>query len=404
MGVDETTVGGFLSPERSLEEIAEAAGVKRVHFIAWRDLDDPEAGGSELHAHRIATLWANAGVQVTFRTSAVNGQRPTIERSGYRVKRSGGRYSVFPKAALEASYLSLGKIDGLVEIWNGMPFLSPLWARVPKVVFLHHVHAEMWRMTLPPWLARIGEITERSFAPLVYKKTRIVTLSQSSRAEIAGMLKLPLENIIVVPPGVDRRFNPHRSDEKASHPLLLAVGRLVPVKRFELVLDVFSRLHDRYPEMEALIVGEGYKRTYLEDKIGKLGATKWIKLLGRVDDADLIELYRKAWVLVSTSLREGWGMTVTEAAACGTPAVVTKIAGHADAVIDGKTGFLVENINQMIDRVDRLIKDELLRKRMGVAAAERATQLTWESTAKGALLALAEEVLARRQRSRHTVA
>ncbi len=389
--------------EQSLTEIAETVGMRRVHIIAWRDLDDPEAGGSELHAHRIATLWADAGIQVTTRTSAVVDQRSTIERSGYKARRSGGRYSVFPRAALEAAYLSLGQIDGLVEIWNGMPFLSPLWAHVPKIVFLHHVHAEMWRMTLPTWLARIGELTEQRLAPLVYRGTRIVTLSESSRAEIASMLKLPLENIVVVPPGVDERFSPLGPGSKTGHPLLLAVGRLVPVKRFELLLDVFSRLHERYPELEALIVGEGYKREFLQNRIDRLGAAGWIKLLGRVEDDNLVELYRRAWVLVSTSLREGWGMTVTEAAACGTPAVVTNIAGHADAVVDGETGFLVEDTHQMVDRVSRLIEDELLRRRMGAAAADRASQFTWEATAKGALIALAEEALAKQRGSRHTV-
>ena len=60
----------------SWRAIAAEAGIRRIHFVAWRDLDDPEAGGSELHAHRIASPWAAAGLDVTFRTSAVPGARP----------------------------------------------------------------------------------------------------------------------------------------------------------------------------------------------------------------------------------------------------------------------------------------------------------------------------------------
>ncbi len=67
-----------------LASIAADAGLRRIHFVAWRDLDDPEAGGSELHAHMVASLWAAAGLDVTFRTSAVHGESETLTRDGYR--------------------------------------------------------------------------------------------------------------------------------------------------------------------------------------------------------------------------------------------------------------------------------------------------------------------------------
>ena len=152
--------------------------------MAWRDLDDPEAGGSELHAHKIASLWAEAGLDVTFRTSAVPGAPAALTRDGYRVLRRSGRYAVFPGAAWEGLRMGHRPGDALVEIWNGMPFLSPLWYRGPRIVFLHHVHAEMWGMVLPPTLARLGDLVERRVAPRFYRSSRIVTLSESSRAEI----------------------------------------------------------------------------------------------------------------------------------------------------------------------------------------------------------------------------
>ena len=131
-----------------LAAIAADAGLRRAHFVAWRDLDDPEAGGSELHAHRIATLWADAGIDVTVRTSAVPAAPAAIERDGYRSDRRAGRYAVFPSVAWDGLRHAHRPGEGLVEIWNGMPFFSPLWYRGPRIVFLHHVHAEMWRMVL----------------------------------------------------------------------------------------------------------------------------------------------------------------------------------------------------------------------------------------------------------------
>src|SRR6202161_1637347 len=79
-----------------LASIAAEAGLRRIHFVAWRDLDDPEAGGSELHAHKIASRWAQAGLDVTVRTSAVPGRAALAARHGYRVERRSGRYAVFP--------------------------------------------------------------------------------------------------------------------------------------------------------------------------------------------------------------------------------------------------------------------------------------------------------------------
>jgi len=152
-----------------LASIAAEGGIRRIHFVAWRDLDDPEAGGSELHAHKIASLWAAAGLDVTFRTSAVPGAPESLTRDGYRVLRRAGRYAVFPGAAWEVIRMGHRPGDALVEIWNGMPFLSPLWYRVPRLVFLHHVHAEMWGMILPPTLARLGDTVERRIAPRFYR-------------------------------------------------------------------------------------------------------------------------------------------------------------------------------------------------------------------------------------------
>ena len=138
-------------------DIAAAAGLARVHMIAWRDLDDVEAGGSEIHAAEVARHWAEAGIEVLLRTSYAQGHPPRARRDGYQVVRKAGRYLVFPRAALAEVAHRYGRRDALVEIWNGMPFFSPLWATGPRVVFLHHVHADMWKMVLPPNLARIGD-------------------------------------------------------------------------------------------------------------------------------------------------------------------------------------------------------------------------------------------------------
>jgi glycosyltransferase involved in cell wall biosynthesis len=384
------------TPSREdIAAIASRAGLHRIHILAWRDLDDPEAGGSELHASTIARLWAEAGLDVTMRSSAAAGHPPYARRDGYKVVRKSGRYAVFPRTALSGLVGRTGERDALVEVWNGMPFFSPTWARCPRVVFLHHVHAEMWRMVLrPEILARLGEMLEFRVAPPVYRRSRIVTLSSSSKQEIVEMLRLPERNISVVSPGVDQRFSP--GGDRSPHPLVVAAGRLVPVKRFEMLIDTLVELRGRHPRLEAVIVGEGYERPALEARIRAAGATGWLTLPGHLSDSDLLALYRRAWVLASTSLREGWGMTVTEAAACGTPAVVSRIAGHLDAVDHGASGFLAEG-PELADHLDLVLRDEVLRRQLGKGALELASRFTWEATARGTLEVLASSAQARRR-------
>jgi glycosyltransferase involved in cell wall biosynthesis len=380
-----------------LAVIAGEAGLARVMILAWRDLEDPEAGGSEVHAARVAALWAEAGIHVVMRTSAVRGRPDVVVRDGYLAVRRAGRYSIFPRAAAWG-WLSPGDRDGLVEIWNGMPFLSPVWSRNPRIVFLHHVHGEMWRMVLrPPALCRLGELMEARLAPPAYRNTPVVTLSESSRREIISTLGLPPANISVVPPGVEPRFSP--GGVRSPVPLVVAVGRLVPVKRFETLIEVLVRLRRTVPDLEAVIVGEGYERAALEERRHRLGADDWIRLPGRLEDDELVGLYRQAWVVASSSSHEGWGMTITEAGACATPAVATRIPGHADAVEDQDSGLLAAGDHELEKALEQVLVDPDLRARLGEGARRRAARLTWEATAEGTLRVLAAETLRRRSLS-----
>ncbi len=387
-----------LEPRTSaqLSAIAAAAGLERVHILAWRDLDDPEAGGSEVHAAAIAERWAAAGIDVAMRSSRAAGHPMFATRDGYRVVRKANRYVVFPRTAVSGLLGRNGRPDGLVEVWNGMPFFSPVWARCARVVFLHHVHAEMWRMVLhPAALGRLGERFEYHVAPRFYRTAPIITLSESSKAEIVDLLRLPADNITVVPPGVDPRFAP--GGERSPHPLVVAVGRLVPVKRFDRLISALVAVRQRHPTLEAVIAGEGYDRPALEAQVGAAGAESWLRLPGRVSDEELIGLYRRAWVLSSASVREGWGMTVTEAAACGTPAVVTDIAGHRDAVIAGVSGLLVSSLDELAAQLDMVIADTGLRTKLAAGAIQQAGRFTWDRTARSTLDILAEEATRRRR-------
>jgi glycosyltransferase involved in cell wall biosynthesis len=396
---DESRAPGDLEVRRAesrdrLGAIAEGAGLHRVDVVAWRDLDDAEAGGSELHAHEILTRWADAGIDVRLWTSRVDGAARYINRSGYAVNRRAGRYAVFPRTAVAGLRGRIGTGDGLVEIWNGMPFFSPLWSHCPRIVFLHHVHAEMWNMVLSPSLARLGYTLEHKVAPPFYRHSQIVTLSDSARDDLVRRLHFPARRVTVVPPGIDSRFTPGEGTDP--DPLVVAVGRLVPVKRFDWFIEAMVALKERQPRLKAMIIGEGYERPGLEAMLAEADAGSWFSLPGRVPDAELLDAYQRAWVVSSTSVREGWGMTLTEAAACGTPAVATRIAGHEDAVVDGESGLLISSVPELVEATESILDNALLRRRLSLGALRRADQMTWERTAEVTLQTLAAQVTRRR--------
>ncbi len=373
-----------------ISQTARAAGIRRVDVVAWRDLDDAEAGGSELHAHEILKRWADAGIDVRLWTSRVDGAAREIGRSGYTVNRRAGRYAVFPRTAVAGLRRKIGTGDALVEIWNGMPFFSPLWSRTPRIVFLHHVHGEMWDMVLSPSLASIGRTLESRVAPPFYRRSEIVTLSNSAKLDLVTRIRHPADRVTVIPPGVDPRFSPGES--LSSVPLVIAVGRLVPVKRFDRFVAAMIDMKAKHPDLQAMIVGEGYERPALEAQIAMANAGQWLTLPGRLPDAQLVDTYRRAWVLASTSSHEGWGMTITEAAACGTPAVATRIPGHEDAIVEDESGFLASSTPALVEAIASVLDNPMLRRRLSQGALRRTEDMTWERTAEAALETLAAQV------------
>lgn len=383
--------GAFGSDQLDLTQIASTAGLRSIEIIAWRDLGHPEAGGSELHSARIAERWANAGLDVRITASRPDGAARTATGDGYRVSRPAGRYTIFPATILRGvrrRRAGSSRPDATVEIWNGMPFFSPLWAPQPRVVLLHHVHDRMWDTVLPAPLASAGRFLETRVAPPLYRRTRLVTLSQSSKVDIVRRLRIDARRVDVVPPGVDHEFTP---GERSRDPLVVAVGRLVPYKRFDELIDVLVALKARHPNLRAVIAGDGSERQRLEGLVASRGARSWLDLPGRVDSAVLLKLYQSAWVLASSSAFEGWGLTISEAAACATPSVASPIAGHFDAVEEASTGFLAQPGPAMLERLDLVLGDAGLRHRMQQAALAKAGSLSWDAAANAILRILAEE-------------
>jgi len=358
--------------------------IRRLHVVSWRDLDDTGAGGSELHINELARRWAASGIDVTIRTGAVQGGASDIRRDGYRVVRRGGQLSGLVRSPLSEVLRGQGPRDALVEVWHGINFLSPLWCRGPRVGIEHHVHGDQFRFVLPGPAARVAEVLERRVYPRVYRSTPLVTLSPSNRDELIA-LGYSADEVFVVPPGIAERYTP--GGARSAHPTVLAVGRLMPQKRVEVLAQALAPLRATRPDLELVVVGDGPDR----ERLARVLPT-WARLRGKVGDDELVDAYRTAWVAASASIAEGWNMTLTEAGACGTPSVATRIPGHTDAVVDGVTGVLADDVAGLTAAFDRLLGDAALRAGLGAAAAVHARAFTWDAAADAVLDVLERQV------------
>jgi len=288
----------------------------------------------------------------------------------------------------------MGPYDALVEIWNGVPWMSPLWCRRPRMTFLHHVHGPMWDQILPGPLASVGRVMESRLAPPFYRRSLTMTPSEATRDELLALRFRP-DRTVSVPNGVDPFFQPDAS-LRSPTPLLVCVGRQAPVKRFDRMIEAAIVAKSSVPDLSMVIVGEGPLQPALRTLVTDRGADGWITFHGRGRREELLEFYRRAWVVGSASLAEGWGLTLTEAAGCGTPAVATDINGHRCSVVDGVTGLLAP-VDELGIALARVLIDGELRQRLGSAALARARTLTWEASALGVTRGLLHEI------RRHTV-
>ncbi|HEY6796204.1 MAG TPA: glycosyltransferase family 4 protein [Kineosporiaceae bacterium] len=380
-----------------MTRLAGASG-RHVLILNRRDSSHPEGGGSEVFLERVAVRLVELGWRVTVLCSDYPGAASEEEILGVRYVRRGGDLSLYPRAALAVAGQAFGRgavapCDVIVDVQNGMPFLSPLFTRTPVVNLVHHVHREQWPVVLPAPQARLGWLLESKVAPRVYRGHRYVAVSEATRRELIELGVDP-ESIGVVHNGTDVKALP--AQPRAVRPTVLAVSRLVPHKRLDLAVRAVALLRDRVPGLRLLIAGTGYWERELRDLVARLGAGDQVELLGWVDEDDKHRLMAEAWVMAAPSLKEGWGLSVIEAAAHGTPSVAFHGAGGlSESIIDGQTGLLVHGggVQGFAAGLEQLLVDRDLRRRMRAAAAAHATGFTWSATAKG-MAAVLEDVLA----------
>lgn len=349
----------------------------RIVFLNWRDTTHPEGGGAELFVERVAAELAARGHHVTIRCASHTGASGTVERDGITFSHAGGRLSVYPRAL--AWLLGPGRrADVVVDAINGVPFGSPLVRRRGVVALVHHVHREQWRIIYPGLLGALGWALEGRVVPRLYRGLRFLTVSQATRAELAALGVDPAL-IRVARNGVD--LPPPTTRVKSATPRLAVCSRLVPHKQIEHALAVVDALRD-VPGIGLDIIGSGWWEQQLRERSSELGLDGIVRFVGHVPDAERDDLLASAWLHLLPSVMEGWGLSIVEAGAVGTPTLAYASAGGVrESVVHGQSGWLVDDLAGLIRHTARLLDDAEARETLGRGARAHAARHSWAACA-----------------------
>jgi glycosyltransferase involved in cell wall biosynthesis len=365
----------------------------RVLILNERDSQHPKAGGAEVHVQEVFSRLAARGYEITQATTSFPGSKAVDRVAGTTVWRLGRIRWYYPRVVWTcARETRRGRFDVVVECLNKLPFYAPLYSKVPVLALAHHLFGEV-AFLQAPWPVAATVWTMERLLPVIYRHTPFVSISESTRDDLIGR-RLRAEQIRVIHCGI----NPPGTSvpEISERPLRVAyVGRLEPYKRVELMLRAMARLAERFPTAEIVVIGRGSDRERLERIARDEGLAGRTRFTGFVSDEERDRLLADTRVAVCPSPKEGWGLTVIECNALGTPVVASDAPGLRDSVDDGRSGLLfpADDVAALAERIARLLEDDALAARMSRAALDWSRRFDWDLAAD----AMAESLEAARR-------
>ncbi|MFL6085184.1 MAG: glycosyltransferase family 4 protein [Mycobacterium sp.] len=364
-----------------------ARPVRSVLLLCWRDTGHPQGGGSETYLQRIGAHLAESGVRVTLRTARYPGAPRREVLDGVHISRAGGRYSVYIWAglAMVLARIGLGPLrrarpDVVVDTQNGLPFMARLAFGRRVAVLVHHCHREQWPVAGPA-MGRFGWFVESTLSPRVHRRNQYVTVSLPSARDLTGLGVNP-RHIAVVRNGLDEAPARTLTVPRSTTPRVAVLSRLVPHKHIEDALDAVAELRPRIPDVHLDVLGGGWWEQRLVDHAAMLGISDAVTFHGHIDDAAKHQVLQQCWVHVLPSRKEGWGLAVVEAAQHAVPTIGYRSSGGlTDSIVDGVTGLLVDDHDELVAELKRLLTDQVLREQLGAKAAIRSGEFSWPQSA-----------------------
>jgi glycosyltransferase involved in cell wall biosynthesis len=362
------------------------------HLLAinFRDPAHPEAGGAEQHLEEILLEAVRRGHRVTWLATGFPGGPAEDEHRGIRILRRGTwwNFNLIVPGILKREFSDPAP-DLVIEDINKVPCLTPWWTRVPVSVIVPHLFgtAAFKEASVP---VALYVLLLESLIPSVYHRSRMVVISESTRDDLVerGVAR---ERIDVVHCGMDHDVHHAPPDAvKDARPTVAFVGRLRRYKGLDWVLRVWPRVLERFPDARLEVIGDGPYRAAFERMVARAGVGASVAFTGYLPIDEKVRRVSEAWVLVQPSPKEGWGLTVVEAGACGTAVVAADSPGLRDSVRRDETGLLVpfNDDDALAAALLRVLGEAPLRDALAAAGKTWAAKFTWPDCGRRSLDAL----------------
>lgn len=359
--------------------------LRRILWLSWKDLSHPQAGGAEVVKEQIARRLAKAGYEIVILTSGFNGARSKEERDGYKIIRVGGRWTVYWAAYRFYKKNLQGWPDLIIDEVNTVPFFAKFYVKEQNILLIHQLARKVWFYQLPLPFGLIGYLLEPIYIWLL-RDRNVVTISESTRKELRRFGHRS-NHVYIISMGTD--IEPVENlfgIIKYGKPTLLSIGSIRPMKRTDHIVRVFEIAKKKIRNLQLIIAGDA-TGVYGSSVLGLIARSPYmdsITTLGQVSKEKKIELMQKSHVLAVTSIKEGWGLVVTEANSQGTPAVVYDVDGLRDSTIDGKTGVITKcNTPQALaDAIVDMLSNHSHYSRLREAAWKASREITFEKSAQ----------------------
>jgi glycosyltransferase involved in cell wall biosynthesis len=357
----------------------------KILVFNWQDIKNPQAGGAEVHFHEIFSRIVKLGHEVTLFCSSFDGALAEETINGIKIIREGGRYLFnFHVPIRYWKQFHHENFDIVIDDTNKIPFFTPLYIREPLYFIIHHLFDKsIFREASLPIALYVYLMEKLGLAVARKRRIPALVVSPSTRDEILRKGYNP-EDIEFAYNCVNHDLYHPGGIQRSSTPLIGYFGRLKKYKSTDHLLKAFVNVKEKIPNLKLIVIGEGDYRNDLVTLAQNLGIANDVSFTGFVDENEKVKLLQQVWFTVSTSSKEGWGLTVIESNACGTTVMGSNVPGLRDAIKDGETGLLYEygNINELAEKIIMLVNDSTLRERLGHTALAFAQTFDWNSVAK----------------------
>jgi len=366
------------------------SGAPHLLAVNFRDPGHPEAGGAELHLEEILLEAVRRGWRVTWLASGFPGGAPESQHRGMRVVRRGSwwDFNLVVPGVLRREF-SAPAPDLVVEDINKAPCFTPWWTRAPVAAIVPHLFGATAFLEASAPVAAYVVLLE-ALIPTGYRSAPFLAISESTRDDLVRR-GIEAARVSVVHCGMDHdTYHQDPAAGKSPDPTIVFIGRLRRYKGVDWVMRAMPRVRARVPGARLVVVGDGPFRPALEQHAHALGVSGAVDFRGFLPRAEKVRAVQQAWVLVQPSPKEGWGLTVVEAGACGTAVVAADSPGLRDSVRRDETGLLVPygNDARLADALARVLEDAPLRTRLEAAGRVWAGRFTWPDCARRSLDAL----------------